>query len=114
MTPLVIAEIVGELPDVLIQDIVDGEWLMPQRGVGHTVLTDFDRWKRLTERFAEIPKLVIAGKEAIRPGLAAAVELQCKRVELVIDGVPGILEGQARFVRPAPCIRERQRKGVRR
>ena len=48
--PLEQREVVGELEDVLVQDVVDRERLVAQRGVGDAALADLDGGEGLAER----------------------------------------------------------------
>ena len=61
-----ITQIVSYLHHILIQDIMDREWLMPHCSVCYTIFTDFNRWEIDTLRFTKIPEFVRAEKELIR------------------------------------------------
>ena len=64
--PHEITQIVSYLHHILIQDIMDREWLMPHCSVCYTIFTDFNSWEIDTLRFTKIPKLIEAEKEFIR------------------------------------------------
>ena len=92
MLPPEPGEVVGELPHVLVEDIVNRKRLVAHGRVGDASITDLDGGERLAERLPEIPEPVVAREEAIREAARAAVELQRERVEMVVDRVAGVRE----------------------
>src|SRR3990172_4270032 len=112
--PLEQAEVVGELPDVLIQDVVDRERLMADRRVRQAPIPDLDRGKVLAEGSAEIPEAVVAREEPVREAVRPAVQIQRERVQLVVDRVARLVERQAARVGPTARVPKAQHERVRR
>src|SRR5205807_4584347 len=100
--------VVGELPHVLIQNIVNREWLVPYRRVRDARLADLDRGEILAERLAEVPEPVVAREEAVRQAPGAAIELQRERMQVVVDRVARLVERQAALVRAPAGVVEAQ------
>src|SRR4030095_2515715 len=58
-------KVVGELPNVLVQDVVDRERLMADGSVGDTTLADLECGEVHASRRAVIAEAVITGKEPV-------------------------------------------------
>ena len=113
MAAAIEAEVVGELPDVLVEDVVDRERFVASRRIGDAALADVDCRKRFAERIAVIAKAIIAHEGSVRGAGRATVQLECVRVEPVDDGVACVSEWQARGVRSAAgvVVAEHERVG---
>src|SRR5439155_1766550 len=105
-------EVVRELPDVLIEDIVDRERLVSDRGVGDPVLSDLDRREGLAKRLPEVPEAVVAREKAVCEAARPAVQLQCERVQVIVDRVTRVGERQAGLIGPPTRVVEAQHEGM--
>ena len=74
----IITEIVGELQDILIQNIMDRKRLVSDSGIGNAALTNFNSGEICTKSFPVITKAVITCKKAIGEFTAATIDFQGK------------------------------------
>ena len=109
-----IREVVGELPRVRAQDVVNGERLLTHGCVGDAALADLQRREVHAERCAMVAIPVVAGEEAVGEVAGAAVQLQGEGVDVVVDGVPCVLERQTGLVGAAAGVIEAEHERVRR
>ncbi len=109
-----VGEVVGQLQNVLIQDVVNGKRLMTEGRVGHTILCNLNSRERSAERIAVIAEAIVTCEEPIGEFLISTVHFEGKRVQLVVDPIASIPEREAILVGPAPgsCIAENE--GMRR
>src|SRR3989475_13181035 len=85
-------EVVRELQYVLIEDIVDRERLVADGRVGDTSLADLNGRERRAERLPKIAEAVVTREEAVREVARPAVQLQRKRVQVIVDRVARVLD----------------------
>src|SRR5439155_23932983 len=78
------AEVVRELPDVLIQDVVDGERLVAQRGVADSPFPNFDGGEVLAEGLPEITVSVVAGEKRLANAVARLFTCRAKEWRLLL------------------------------
>src|SRR5256886_16955321 len=64
------------------------------------VLSDLDRREGLAKRLPEVPEAVVAREKAVCEAARPAVQLQCERVQVIVDRVTRVGERQAGLIGP--------------
>ena len=84
------------------------ERLVPNRRVRDPRFPDLDRGEVGAERLPKVTKAVVTREQAVRESSGPAVELERKRVQVIVDRVAGVVKRQAARVRAPAGVVEAQ------